>query len=370
MRTAIYALFLFFSSVGAAIGQEIEAHGFVSYTFTDVTKYDAGIGASYRGDYFDVQGLLMTTTDGQYSLSGVRYMYVERQERIGELSSVGLRVGRVRHMLGFHNLKRENPHDADYIWHPPAIYREQAAHMATSGDGLQAYWKTTVADWDVSTVITRVRPVLDPMKESTAIIFGDSSVGTFSTSGSTITGVNLSVASPSRDLELRYDYTKLALDYRAAFPFLKSGIADTRMHTFGVRYYTSDTTDVTIERIKVHNYGEVWDSFHQVWPVKGSPGGYALTLRWRPTTKYQLSLTADRWCTDESDCKGERGKAFGIPSHAMYSRTYIAALRYRYDDHWAATLQVMRVEGSNTELAETLKRDALTRVGLRISYSW
>ena len=373
MRTVISALFLCFSL--AATAQEVpdfDVHGFASYTLANAPKHDIGLGVSYRNDYFDVQGLLMDTRDGPYQLSGIRYLYVETQKKLGEASAAGLRVGRVRHLLGFHNLKRENPRDADYIWRPPAIYREQAAHMATSGDGAQGYVKVPVAEWDVGVNLTHVKPVLEPMKESVAIIFGDNQVGTFS-GDSRITGVNLSVASPDHRLELRYGYTRLNLDFHPSpvLFFLTPGFTDTQMHTFGARYYITDDFDVTVERIKVRNKGAaVWDSFHAVWPVQGDPGGYALTFRWRPSDRTQVAFTADKWCTDESDCAGRRGAGFNIPSHAFYSKSYTAALRYRIDEHWATTLQVMRVEGSNTELSELPRRAATNRVGLRVSYSW
>jgi hypothetical protein len=336
---------------------------------TDVPKYDLGLGASYRNDLFDVQGLLMATKDGEYETATVKYLYVERQQTLGANTAAGVRVGRVRHWLGFHNLKRENPHDADYIWHPPAIYREHAAHLATSGDGAQVYLRTEIRDWDLAINATRVRPVIEPMTESVAILFGDPAVGNF-TSKSRITGVNLAVASPSRTLELRYDYTRMEMDLQSAIPFVKSGIAETELHTFGARYYFTDSLDVTAERIKVRNRGEVWKSFHAAWPVTGAPGGYALTLRWRPADAWQIAATADWWCTDETDCDGERGKAVGIPSHAYYSRSKIIALRYRFDEHWTTTLQVMHVDGSNTEIASSERRQSTDRVGLRVSYSW
>ena len=266
MRTVISALFLCFSLTAVAQNQQdsFDAHGFASITATDAPKHDVGLGFTYRNDFFDIQGLVMDTKDGPYELSGIRYLYLETQARTGEASAVGLRVGRVRHLLGFHNLKRENPRDADYIWHPPAIYREQAAHMATSGDGAQAYAKFPVAEWDVGLNLTHVKPVLEPMRESVAIIFGDSRVGTF-TSDSRITGINLSVASPDHRFEFRYDFTRLNLDFRpaASMFFLRPGLTDTQMHTIGARYYVTDDFDVTAERITVRNRGaEVWDSFH------------------------------------------------------------------------------------------------------------
>ena len=87
MRTAISALFLCFSL--AATAQEVpdfDVHGFASYTLANAPKHDIGLGVSYRNDYFDVQGLLMDTRDGPYQLSGIRYLYVETQKKLGEAS--------------------------------------------------------------------------------------------------------------------------------------------------------------------------------------------------------------------------------------------------------------------------------------------
>lgn len=335
MRAIICALCLFCS---AALADEaaddpprgLSHHGFVSYTATDVTKYSAGLGLDYRGDVFDAYALFTTAKDGSYSLSGARYFYVERQERIGGAAAAGLRIGRVRHMLGFNNLKRENPHDSDYIWHPPAIYREHAAHIATSGDGGQVYLKASPFEWNTTVQLTHVRPVMDPMQETVAVIFGDPRVGSF-TGGSRITGVNLTTATPDHTLQFRYDFTRLLLDFKpsAAMPFLAGGN-----------------------------------------PVEGNPGGHAVTIRWRPVVRLQFTATVDKWCTDESDCSGSRGAQFGIPAHAFYSKSKILSVRYNFDQNWSAMLQIMRTEGSNTELATEERRAATDRVGLRISYSW
>ena len=81
-------------------------------------------------------------------------------------------------------------------------------------------------------------------------------------------------------------------------------------------------------------------------------------------------ITADRWCTDESDCNGKRGAAVGIPSNAYYSNTYTASYRYRIDQNLAVTAQVMRIEGINTEITGRDRRDVTNRYGLRVSYSW
>lgn len=82
------------------------------------------------------------------------------------------------------------------------------------------------------------------------------------------------------------------------------------------------------------------------------------------------AVIADRWCTDESDCNGKRGAAVGIPSNTYYSNTYTASYRYRIDQNWTVTAQVMRIEGSNTEITGRDRRDVTNRYGLRVSYSW
>ena len=61
---------------------------------------------------------------------------------------------------------------------------------------------------------------------------------------------------------------------------------------------------------------------------------------------------------------------FGIPAHAFYSKSKILSVRYNFDQNWSAMLQIMRTEGSNTELASEERRAVTDRVGLRVSYSW
>ena len=373
MRKAIFALCLFFSAGAGA--EPLETRGFASLTLTDVSKYEVGVGASFRGDHLDVHGLTVVGRDGDFHSAGLRYLYAERQEALGDsgTSAVGVRVGRVRHWLGFHNLKRENPHDADYIWHPPAIYREQAVRLASSGDGAQAYVKTSLGEWDATLNVTHVRPVLAPMDESVAVIFGDPAVGRFDR-GSRFTGVNVALASPARTLELRYDMTRLNLEFQpsaALAGLLSPGNTDTRMHTLGARVYVTDDLDVTLERIAVRNEGRaVWDRFHAAWPVRGDPGGASVTVRWRPTPSLQVAATVDRWCTDETDCDGKRGAALSIPAHRFYSKTKTVAIRYRVDRYWTVTAQAMHIDGSNTELTTRSSGASTGRFGLRATYAW
>ena len=60
----------------------------------------------------------------------------------------------------------------------------------------------------------------------------------------------------------------------------------------------------------------------------------------------------------------------GIPSNAYYSNAYTASYRYRIDQNWAMMAQVMRIEGSNTEITGRSRQDVTNRYGLCISYSW
>ena len=59
----------------------------------------------------------------------------------------------------------------------------------------------------------------------------------------------------------------------------------------------------------------------------------------------------------------------GIPSNAYYSNAYTASYRYRIDQNWAIMAQVMRIEGSNTEITGRSRQDVTNRYGLHISYS-
>ena len=99
MRKVIFALCLFFSAGAGA--EPLETRGFASLTLTDVPKYEVGVGASFRGDHLDVHGLAVVGRDGDFHSAGLRYLYAERQEALGDsgTSAVGVRVGRVRHWL-------------------------------------------------------------------------------------------------------------------------------------------------------------------------------------------------------------------------------------------------------------------------------
>jgi hypothetical protein len=320
MKIIIYALLLFISLNSNLFAYELDYRGFVSYTFTDVPKYDTGLGISYKNDLFDMQGLFMLSKDGEYDNTGVKYLYIERQQAINQDSSIGLRIGRIRHWLGFHNLKRENPRASDYIWHPPAIYREQASHFTTSGDGLQLYLKTDIFDWNTCLNLTHAKPILEPMSETAAVIFNNKNIGYF-TDKSRITGVNLAISSPQKILEFRYDLSILDFDFIPNYRFLNPGNTNTQVHTFGTRYYILDDLDITLERIMVRNYGSAWDKFHVIWPADGHAGGYGVSLRYRFNSDLQLSLSHDKWCTDETDCDGTRGDKFNVPRHKFFSNT-------------------------------------------------
>jgi hypothetical protein len=104
--------------------------------------------------------------------------------------------------------------------------------------------------------------------------------------------------------------------------------------------------------------------------MQGSPGGWALTLRYRPSTSDQISLSLDKWCTDETDCSGSRGDAVGIPRHAYYSRTATLAYRRQLDKNWTVTAQASMIRGSNTVSVTREKDKRNDRLGIQISYVW
>ena len=382
MSKTAFALLLCSSALlpAAAIAQDndppIRSFGYVAYTVTDVPKYAAAVGATAPVGPLDLAGMIYVNRDGEYQTSGVKYLYAQKEFTFSQEEdplSIGVRVGRVRHMLGFNNLKRDNPQVADFVWHPPAIYREHAAHMASSGDGAQLYAKGHAGHFPIGLTLTHVKPVLKPMDESVAILFGDPRVGTFG-SGSRITGLNATISSPTGVVQIRYDYTLLDMEFvpsRMTASFLRGGMTRTALHTIGARAYLTDDFDVTVERIQVRNQGnEVWDTFHRAWPVRGSPGGWALTLRYRPTGVDQIALSLDRWCTDESDCSGSRGDAVGIPRHAYYSRSASIAYRRQLDKNWTVTAQASAIRGSNTVSVTREKDERNDRLGIQFSYVW
>jgi hypothetical protein len=279
----------------------------------------------------------------------------------------GVRLGRVQHLLGFYNQTRSIPCCSDFINLPPAIYREQFKQLATSGDGVQGYYIADIDSWEVGINVTLAKPILSPMENIIAGHFNTVFPGEF-TNKSLVKGLNITILSPDRTTQLRYDHIHLDFVFDSEFPPIASGKMNTIVHTAGVRHFYTHS-DVTLEGILVQQNSNVWDSFFALTGGRlGNPVGAMLSYRYRPTDNNQIATYADLWCSGAEDCSGEkRSQLTGMPAHNFYVRSVGVAWRHKYPDKWYSNLQYTRGQGSNAHYYDQPHEKDWQILQLRIS---
>jgi hypothetical protein len=247
----------------------------------------------------------------------------------------GIRAGRVQHLMGYFNQRRNLPFSTDFITLPPSIYRDQLRDLASSGDGFQAYATFAVKDWELRTQVTEAIPVLYPIDDLMWVFVG-SNEGVGFNRGSRIHGTNLTLVSPSRNLQFRYDRQHLDFNLDSNLFWLESGKYEVVVNLLGVRWFVREDFDLTLEQVMSYAYGPIIDTISNISLNQHITNrGYALTARYRPSPKWEINAYVDRYCHDDSDCGGNLQSSVAIGPYDIPARWYVESrgifARYKID---------------------------------------
>lgn len=327
------------------------------FTIQYFTSYAHGVGHGKwpvrMGDSYADIGAVFSYTKGLFSIHGQLEYSNERHANIRYLfgdignGNFGVRVGRVQHLVGYFNQRRNLPFNTDFINLPPFAYRDQVRDLAASGDGVQAYATFEVKGWEFRAQATEVIPVLYPKADIMYLFTGDANSGEF-TQSSRIHGSNLTLASPSRTIQFRYDRHHLDFNLDSRLPWLNSGKYETVVNLIGARWFVWEEFDLTVEQVMSFSYGSVVDTLHQYIYWNGYNRGYALTARYRPSTNWEINAYIDRYCNDDTDCSGDLQTTFSstpVTTAWWYTKSKGLFARYRIDKSLSVAAQYTVGEG-------------------------
>lgn len=299
----------------------------------DWGRQEAGVLASYNiNGNADLRGMasIIGGDDSQPRLNFAMIDLHTDQDRLG------VRLGRVNHVLGFYNEPRNFPFSRKWEFPPQGIYRDGFHYLARSGDGAQFYARYDRGGVSLDAELTFARPHLYPMP---SIVEGHllMPVGNFA-EGSRVRGVNLGLKAHDLGTYLRYDQTLLDFEH-AQF-----GGFETYVHYIGARQQIGPRNALTAEYIMVDKHGPGWTAATGL-PKAPNSSGYSVTWDHDFNDTWSASLGYDAFQIDNGDptCKNTLP---GIPAHRGCHRSVNVAAIYRCAP-WTVRAEWHAVKGSN-----------------------
>jgi hypothetical protein len=304
---------------------------------------EASLGGvfSYVWNYASFHGL------GEYTgerKGTVRFLFADMGD-----GDYGVRVGRVQQLFGFYNQKRNLPKVAEYIAHPPAIYREQFRDLASSGDGYQVYGTVPIFGWELRAQWSEARPVLYPMGDFSRVFVGERDAAVF-TDESRVHAGGVTLSSPTRTLQFKVDRIYLDFQAESRTPFLPSGGLGNVVDIVGARWFVTDTFDVTLEHAWITPVGPVNDVIFSQLYHPGQNRGSVFSIRYRPDADWEINAYMDRYCVDHTDCGGDLQSDFVggyYPPSWFYTNSHGVFARRKLPDNWSIGAQY--TEGKGTD---------------------
>lgn len=280
----------------------------------------------------------------------IRHLLVDIPVKTPYIDVSGFRVGKVPHTLGLYHKWRHNPRYGEFIYLPEGIYREQFKWLAQSGWGGQYYMYTMLPDGSCLNIQTAIaKPDLSSNEEIVAGHVGNGLFGTFEDSGSWVKSLNVEYT--TGPFLIHYDLTNLDFNFKSNMPsfMIPSGQMDTRVHTFGVRYYVNNDFDVSGEYLMVQHKGPVWSQIKQNMPY-GHAEGFVFSVRYQLTDKLSISAYNNTYYHSNGDKDGTKTEASSmgmIKANSMFAHSNSIATNYKIDSKWSVRAQYTVGQGSN-----------------------
>lgn len=260
------------------------------------------------------------------------YFLIDAAANIND-TKIGLRVGKVRNIIGFYNATMENPVLRETDVAPQSIYREAWKHILISGLGYQVYTKITglpYLDFDIDYSISE--PVFSPKEDVLAGWFAATPTGYFDVNGSKLASVSVTAMTKDLSWVFRYDrYLLKAMYVSGINDFVQTGDYGVNISVVGLRHYIKDFT-ITYEYALIDPIADGWDTTALPGTLSSS---YNLVVKYKATSKLSYYLGHNRWYTNITDPNGEyASKVTGFSPEAFFYRDTNISLKYIATRNW------------------------------------
>ena len=167
-------------------------------------------------------------------------------------------------------------------------------------------------------------------------------VGTIDQNGSILYDFGTTITSPSSNLQLFYNIIYPKLKFESKVPFMQSGFIENYIHNAGIRYYFTDSFDVTGELL----YAQPQTKLTLINIPSGDPYGWSVMGRYRFDNVHTLYAGYDVWYLNSKDKDGTMTQALtGKRADSMYSKTWTVGYKINWGEKKDKFIKIQYIKG-------------------------
>ncbi len=374
---------LLMANVTTCLGFELgfgdwQAHGFVSQGYTLTSNYNV-FGQSRDGGSLDFTEIgvnvlghitpnLLMAAQGLYRTAGgsdredfrLDFANLDYHLAIGERTTAGIRLGRVKNPFGLYNDTR------DVVWTRPGVMMPQSVYFDSlalrqamiSSDGGVFYGRYAYGDHAFTSEFVVSEP-LDDQGGATAFLTGIPNVS------GRLEGRPLFVGRMGYEWQegrfrLLFSVVDLDRDFKSSMPGLSSGNIKA--------FYPLASAQLNLEDWSFSaEYGQVNTERSGYLPgggtVKNTSESYYVQAQYRFLPDWSAMLRFDSFTANIDDRDGEQTAVLtGLPKHSFYARDLTVGLRWEFLQDWLLVSEYHSVWGT-AWLSSADNPDLPTRTG-------
>jgi len=257
---------------------------------------------------------------------------------------LGIRLGRVKNPLGFYNDTRDVAFTRPSIFLPQGIYLERSRNLYLGSDGIQFYLNKTTSMGNFSLQVNAGK-LDDDVKEVEIAILNYDTPGYLDMNRSYMG--KLEFESNSGATRLALSYADIDMDYKPGTGgFFSAGDISFELFILSAQQSFNRFT-LTAEYHKQYN---IFEGLGPLYPeVNPISENYYLQGDYRFNDQFQATLRYDVAYLNKDDKNGELFTFLtGGPSHAAYSKDYMAGIRWTPNNSWMVQAEYHRIDGTST----------------------
>lgn len=384
-QKALFAVFtaalLGFSQQTAALDlgyEDWQAHGFVSQGYTLTSEYNV-FGQSRSGGSLDfteigvnvlghIRPNLLIAAQGLYRNAGgsdredfrLDFANLDYHMTIGERTTAGIRLGRVKNPFGLYNDTR------DVVWTRPGVLLPQSVYFDTlalrqpmiSSDGGVLYGRYAAGDHALTTELVISDP-LDNSGGATAFLTGIPNVRG-NMEGRPLFVGRMGYEWQEGRFRLLFSVVDLDRDFKSDTPGVSSGNIKAFYPLASAQLNLEDwTLSGEYGRVTVERNGFIAGS----GTSENTSESFYVQAQYRFMPDWSALLRYDSFTVDVNDRDGDRGAAqTGLPKHSFYAHDVTVGLRWEFIRDWLLLSEYHSVWGT-AWLSPTDNPDLIQRSG-------
>ncbi len=276
--------------------------------------------------------------DGDLDLD---YLFLEYKAPVSSSSQLGLRVGRVKNLLGFYNETRDVAFGRPSIFAPQTIYFDAVRDFQLSSDGFIGYGEFRANHGTILLEAGAGHARTDSDTESA--LLGNDFDGNFH--NEKINQARISYALNDQSWSFALSSVNAELNYRSGIntPF-SSGKIDMDFDVISIDY-AGELFLITSEFMFLDMDFDLQPLFTNTRPSKS----WYLQVQYLLNTNWSIYVRNEGFYLDKKDKKGERfSMETGQPNHLVFAKHTSFGLKWLPNYNWMLVMEVQDINGTAT----------------------